>query len=182
MSSNDETLEFTSLYKGCYQFITRLNDLTEEDIFSCSVSRRKELLKSVMFADLTKYWKNLNEARVTHEVHGNWRALKLHASMVTRYSHTVYHNAALGRGPFRAIVHRDAVDGQLRKCRDECGVDETIDHVLLECRCVTVRRNCLRGSLRECGKELSVATALGEERVADDCEKLFATFLEVFKP
>ena len=38
VSSNDEILEFTSLYKGCYQFITRLNELTEEDIFSCSES------------------------------------------------------------------------------------------------------------------------------------------------
>ena len=45
---------------------------------------------------------------------------------------------------------------------------------------MAVRRNCLRGNLRECGKELSVATALAEEKVAGDCEKLFARFLEVY--
>ena len=124
----------------------------------------------------------LQEARVTHEVHGEWRPLKFHTSMISRYSHTIYHNAALGRGPFRAIVHRDACDGQLRKCRHRCGVDETIDHVLAECCYVAGQRRCLRESLRDCGRHLSVAAALGETKVAEDCEKLLASFFGVFKP
>ena len=52
VSSNDEMLERTSMFKGCYHFITRLNDLVEEDIFSASAPRRRELLKSAMF----EYW------------------------------------------------------------------------------------------------------------------------------
>ena len=182
VSSDDEILMLTSMYKGCYRFVTRLNELIEEDIFSCSVSRRIEILRSAMFEDLTSHWKNLDEARVTHEVHERWQALNFHGSMVTRYSHTVYHNAALGRGPFGAIIHRDADDDQLRKCRHGCGVDETMEHALLECRFVDAQRCCLHESLKSSGKRLTIANALGEENVAEDCEKLFASFLDVFKP
>ena len=119
---------------------------------------------------------------MTHGVHSEWRDSNFHASMVTRYSHTVYHNAALGRGPFGAIVHRNALDDRLRKCRHGCGVDETLEHVLLESSFVDADRNCLCGSLQDCGKDLSVASALGEKKVSEDCEKLLASFLKVFNP
>ena len=48
LSESNEMLEYTSMYKGCHRFITRLNKLIEDDIFSCKVSRRKELLRSAI--------------------------------------------------------------------------------------------------------------------------------------
>ena len=130
--------------------------------------------------DLTSYWKKL-EARVTHMVHSEWQALSFHASMFSRYSHTVYHNAALGRGPFRAIVHRDAEDDNLRKCRYGCCADETLEHILLECSFVEDQRRCLKKSLVACHEELTISAALGEMKVSEDCEKLFASFFRIFE-
>ena len=61
-------------------------------------------------------------------------------------------------------------------------MEETLEHVLLECSSVDGQRKCLCQSLQACGERLTVASALGEDRVSEDCEKLFASFLEVFKP
>ena len=70
---------------------------------------------------------------------------------------------------------------RLRKCRHGCGVDETLNHVLLECSYMDGRRTCLCESLHACDSELSVASALGEMKASEDCEKLLASFLDVFK-
>ena len=119
---------------------------------------------------------------MTHAVHEEWQPSTFHASMLSRYSHTVYHNAALGRGPFRAVIHREAENAELRKCRHGCCMDETLEHVMLECSFVDGQRQCLKDALRACDKGFSIALALGEKRVSEDCEKLFASFFGVFSP
>ena len=56
--------------------------------------------------------------------------------MLSRYVHCVYHNLALGLGPLRAIMFRDANDADLRQCRHGCEAEETLEHVLCDCRYV----------------------------------------------
>ena len=55
LCSDDELLEFTSMYKGCLNFVTRMNEFVDEDIFACSPKKRRDLLSRAIFHELTKY-------------------------------------------------------------------------------------------------------------------------------
>ena len=100
-------------------------------------------MSRAIFHELTKYWEQLDEARVTHMAHPTWERRLFYSSMVSRYSHTVFHNLALGRGPLRAIIFRDAGVDALRLCRHGCVVDETLEHVCLQCPHVAGRRRAI---------------------------------------
>ena len=56
-----------------------------------------------------------------------------------------------------------------------------MEHVILECRFVDAKRFGLKESLLACGKEFSIASALGEMKVTEHCEKLLASFFGIFK-
>ena len=56
-----------------------------------------------------------------------------------------------------------------------------MEHVILECRFVDAKRFGLKESLLTCGKEFSIASALGEMKVTEHCEKLLASFFGIFK-
>ena len=99
--------------------------------------------------------------------------------MCRRYTHCVYHNLALGRGPLKAIVHRDADDASLRCCRHGCGVEETLEHILCHCSFVAGQREGLKCVLAKDGLSFSVQTALSTFGASGACEKLIAKFLMI---
>ena len=119
----------------------------------------------------------MNEARITHLVHDVWEARAFPCEFLSRYAHCVYHNLALGRGPLRAIVFRDANDADLRQCRHGCAAEETLEHVLCDCRYVEDQRCCLELELRDLGLAFSLKTAFAVQEVSLACEKLIAKFL-----
>ena len=47
--------ESTCLYRRGFDFIDRLNEYVEENIWSCGVRHRAALVRSVMFRDLNTY-------------------------------------------------------------------------------------------------------------------------------
>ena len=123
MCTNNEAYEFSCFYRGCNEFIKRLNTFADVDIFSCPRGQRRKNLSNAIFCDLSLFWSNFQAARVTRSIHENWCRRTLHSSFVTRYAHTVYHNLALGRGPIRAITQRDMIN-DLNTYRYGCGCVE----------------------------------------------------------
>ena len=89
------------MYKGCFDFLTRMNARVEKNIFDCPLGSRKKLLSDAIFSELSEYWNGLDTARTTHEVHPFWERRSLFSVMHSRYSHAIYHNLALGLGPLR---------------------------------------------------------------------------------
>ena len=163
LCNNDEELGFTSMYKGCKSFLERLNEFSDENIFTCPPSRRRKVLSDAIFRELTIYWRQLDEAKLTRSIHDQWSAGAMPSAMFTRYTHCVYHNLALGRGPLRAVIFRDHDDSHLRCCRHGCDAEETAEHVLLHCPFVRGRRMDLAGQLQDMKKDLQLPALLATE-------------------
>merc|ERR1711884_712996 len=89
--NDEESFEFSSMYKGCHEFLSRMNGFIEEDVFTCAPAKRKELLSKEIFLELTQYWNRLEAARITHTIHDAWQPLCFHGAMFRRYTHCVYH-------------------------------------------------------------------------------------------
>ena len=100
-------------------------------------------MRLAMFRDLNAYWERLQEARVTHLVHPVWTERKLSADMKMRYTHTVLHNLALGRGPLRAVVNRGGNCG----CRHGCDESECLEHFIFRCDKVRNERQLVKSVL-----------------------------------
>ena len=175
LSADDKLMEHTSFFKNCKQFILRLNGLIDENLFTCKASARAELLKKAMFQDLTNFWSEIPQARLLHKIHPTWSGGRLHSSMYRRYTHTVYHNLALGRGPIRAVIHRNSFDAECRQCRHGCREEETVEHVILRCQHV----DCIRRKIEaDIGiRPLTIEIALSRIDLTNSVEHLIAAFL-----
>ena len=53
MCTDNEAYEFSCFYRGCNEFIKRLNTFADVDIFSCPRGQRKKNLSNAIFSDLT---------------------------------------------------------------------------------------------------------------------------------
>ena len=176
MCTDTEAYEFSCFYRGCDEFIKRLNTFSDIDILSCPRGLRKKILSNAIFCDLSIFWSNFQSARVTRRIHENWHTRSVHSSFVTRYSLTVYHNLALGRGPLRAITRRDK-PYNLKCCRHGCGCLEDLHHLLLVCKFVRNQRKAAEKVLKAKRLKLSIKNMLSVEEVREIIENLILTFL-----
>ena len=94
-------------YQQCGNYVKQLSNIGKGgNLLDVGLRQRKEKVKLAMFMELNEYWKGSIEARLTREIHPRWEERKLSAIMGRRYTHTVMHRMALGRGPLRAVIHR----------------------------------------------------------------------------
>ena len=126
--------------------------------------------------ELTSNWQSSPTARFTFSSHPLWTYRKLPSNMHSRCTHSWYHSAALGRGPFRDRMRK------MRKraddlCRYGCGATENTAHVLLCCPAVDKSRKRLRKVCSARGLQFDLRTLLTSERLYIGVEKLFAAFL-----
>ena len=143
MRSNDAMFSLTCFYKHCHNYVEQLSKLGEVNLFDCEMKSLKTELRKAMFFELNEYWNSLNEARVTKEIHPVWKERRLPSFMRKRYTHTVMHRLALGRGPLRKVIHRKHHE-KLQKCRYGCDAKEDIYHVVLKCKKTEGLRNILK--------------------------------------
>ena len=131
-----------------------------------------------MYNDLSNFWIEFKEARVLHEIQPTWEGGRLHDCMYRRYTHTVYHNLALGRGPIRAVIHRNNFEPNSRLCRHGCLAEETLEHVLLHCTYVAKQRSRLKSEMGR-DKDFTIQILLAEMKWAERVEHLIAAFLKL---
>ena len=97
--------------------------------------------------------------------------------MLTRYSHTVWHNLALGRGPLRAVTLRDK-DASFQMCRHGCGQIEDNKHVLLHCTRTAELRIEAAAILTNYRLQLSVKNLLTHDATRELAEKMILVFID----
>ena len=129
-----------------------------------------------MFLELDRYWQELSEARITRSIHEKWEERRLPSFMRDRYTHTVMHRVALGRGPLRAVIHRRH-DEKLQYCRYGCDAKEDAMHVVMHCTATkrnreTIQHRCFRMKL-----DFTMKTIFREIQLQDDLEDLLSVFL-----
>ena len=114
-ANNDDFIK-TCFYQHCHNYVEQLSKVGGVNLLECGLSERKREVKRAMFLELNEYWQSLSEARVTRSIHPKWKERRLPSFMAKRYTHTVMHRLALGRGPLRAVIHRRH-DASLQRCR-----------------------------------------------------------------
>ena len=168
----------TCFYQHCGNYIKKLSNVGGVNLLDVGLRQRKQEVKRAMFLELNEYWEGLSEARVTREIHPRWVERKLPAIMKKRYTHTVMHRMALGRGPLRAVIHRRG-EAELQKCRYGCDAKEDAFHVVMNCAKTQGRREIIK---RICTKKklvFNMKTVFCELHLQDEVESLIATFLNV---
>ena len=140
--------------------------------------QRKQEVKRAMFLELNAYWEGLSEARVTREIHPRWEERKLPAIMGRRYTHTVMHRMALGRGPLRAVIHRRG-EAELQRCRYGCQAKEDTYHVVMECTKTKGKREIIKNICLKEKLKFNLKTIFCKWKLQDELEALIGTFLNV---
>ena len=140
--------------------------------------QRKQEVKRAMFLELNAYWEGLSEARVTREIHPRWEERKLPAIMGRRYTHTVMHRMALGRGPLRAVIHRRG-KAELQRCRYGCDAKEDTFHVVMGYKKTKDKREIIKNICLKEKLEFNLKTIFCELKLQDELEGLIGTFLNV---
>ena len=130
-----------------------------------------------MFLELNEYWQELSEARVTKSIHPVWKQRRLSSFMNTRYTHTMLHRLALGRGPLRGIVHRRH-DETLQKCRYGCDEIENAEHVVMYCKRTKGKREIIKKRCAEMKIEFTMKSLFCEIKLQHDMEILLNKFIK----
>ena len=170
--------ELTCFYKHCHNYITQIATYVDVDLFSLPASQRKDKVREAMFKELNVYWLLLGEAQVTRRIHPSWERYRLSSFMHTRYSHTLMHNLALGRGPLRRTVHRHN-DLSLQKCRYGCDQIEDLEHVVFNCKRLNESRTYLKKRCQEEDMKYEMRTLFCEAAVQIETEKMLLEFFTV---
>ena len=140
------------------------------------MSDRKREVKRAMFLELNDYWQGLSEARITRSIHPIWEERRLPSFMAKRYTHTVMHRLALGRGPLRAVVHRRR-DEKLQMCRFGCDKKENAFHMIMGCHKTKAKRELIKKQCQKMKEEFNVKTLFTNIAIQDDLENLIGEFL-----
>jgi hypothetical protein len=178
VSQTPGLIDRTSFYRGCKGLLARLNSRVEDDIAASSPSKRSALIEEAIFAELSDYWGALNIARVTHLVHPTWQKREV-IGCENRHVTTIYHNLSLGKGPLRALLHRENDADEARKCRWGCGAEENLEHFLRNCRHIDEQRARLKCKLREEGIELNEENAFSREDTSIAMFSMIKSFFKV---
>ena len=109
-------------------------------------------------------------------VNPTWTERKLSLEMKLRYTHTVMHNLALGRGPLRVIVSRS---GDCL-CRHGCGVSESLEHFVFGCIKVREGRQRVRSILSDEGLDFTLEHVFNCKKARNGLETMIGLFFEVF--
>ena len=112
---------------------------------------------------------------MTREIHPRWEERKLPAIMGQRYTHTVMHRMALGRGPLRAVIHR-RVEAELQRCRYGCEAKEDTHHVVMECTKTKGKREIIKNICLKEKLGFNLKTIFCELKLQDELEALIGTF------
>ena len=129
-----------------------------------------------MFLELDHYWQGLSEARITKSIHEKWEERRLPSFMRNRYTHTVMHRLALGRGPLRAVIHRRH-DENLKYCRYGCDAKEDAEHVVMNCERTKRKRNLIKHKCSKMKIDFTMKSIFTEMKLQDDLEDLIGVFL-----
>ena len=96
--------------------------------------------------------------------------------MRNRYTHTVMHRLALGRGLLRAVIHRRH-DEKLKYCRYGCDAKEDAVHVVMHCTRTKRKRDLIQHKCSKMRKDFTMKTIFSEMKLQDDLEDLISVFL-----
>ena len=177
-SGTDSTFSMTCFYQHCGNYVKQLSNVGGVNLLDVGLRQRKEEVKRAIFMELDEYWKGLSEARLTREIHPRWEERKLPAIMGRRYTHTVMHRMALGRGPLRAVIHRRR-EAKLQRCRYGCEAKEDAFHVVMSCKKTKGRRQVIKKICLKMKLEFSMKTVFNELQLQDEVESLIGVFLNV---
>ena len=113
------------------------------DYFALTVPQLKKALRASIFSDLNSNWSKSMWAPITHRIHPEWGPRTLPTAMHCRFSHVLYHCAAVNRAPLRRWLYKIG-RAKSELCRYGCAAIEDIDHVFNDCPHVRDERNKLR--------------------------------------
>ena len=147
-----------------------------DDYFSLTVPQLKNALRASAFSDLNSHWSRSTWAPITHRIHPKWDTRKLPTAMHCRYSHVLYHCAAVNRLPVRRWLYKiGRANSEL--CRYGCGVAEDVDHVLHDCPHVTIQRSNLLKLCNMNNLQFSIDNILTHPCLQISTEKLLLAFI-----
>ena len=166
---NNDTLKHSCFYRLCHAYIEKLSGSGGVNLFDCEPSQRKHAVRSAMFLELNEYWQGLSESRTLRQIHPEWEEQRLSSVMLTRYTHCLMHNLALGRGPLRCVIHRKKPELQL--CRHGCGEKEDLHHVLFKCKKLNYFRKGWRKQCEIIEKDMNTKTLMRATELREEVER-----------
>jgi hypothetical protein len=115
-------------------------------------------LRTAMCAELTDKWRLHDGATITRSIHPEWSLAVLPRSTFPRSVEVWYYRAGFSANPSRSFA-RKYIPTMKTTCRG-CGyMNETMEHIILNCPCANVQREALRCRMQPL--ELSMRNILG---------------------
>ena len=91
------------------------------------------ILRKAMFSDLTRVWLSNDKGKIAHRLHQKWQIRDLNLNGNSRLGSSLLHGAACD---YSILQEFQFSIGKCKSnlCRCGCGVNESLEHVLLVCK------------------------------------------------
>ena len=180
LSNTNGSWNRTRFFAPAMNTLSLLNPVSAEgstiDYFGLPVPQLKKVLRASIFSDLNSHWSKSKWAPITHRIHPKWEPRILPTAMHSRFSHVLYHCAALNRAPLRRWLYKIG-RAKSELCRYGCEAVEDIDHVINDCPHVCDERCYIRKLCDNKTQCFSVINILTDPCLQFATEKLLLAFL-----
>ena len=158
-------------------FLSHLESVSGLDLSSKAVARNAEPIREALFLDLTRCWKVYPGSACARELHPVWGKTAISLEMMSRYGASLLHGAVCGYSMLRG--HLFSI-GQCptELCRYGCNVQESLEHVLLECQRCDVLRDEVSSACRRNGLAFTVRILMCHPSMHLLTEKFFVLFVD----
>ena len=150
---------------------------SEHDLFSEDILRCDRVLRDALYADLDRCWSVSSGAVRTHALLPEWMRREDHLRSHSRFGSSLLNGVLCGSSELRVDLSK-ACRVSSCLCRRGCGVQETVEHVLLDCGFYSELRERLMLRCRELGFEFCIRTLLVEPQVYPLTEEILQALVQ----
>ena len=168
---DDERWSKSPFFRPAEVMLTRLNSLSEVDLFKLEPHRAKYWIRKAMCIELNEMWHSNGHSLFSKRIYPNWVHQPLSSLMLTKISTTWYHQIACGRGYLKS-KRAEYYSHISPQCRFGCHSDETPTHIFLHCPVLVQEQHNIKNVCKHYRLPYTISTIFTEDVLKLKVEQL----------
>ena len=131
---DDEIWYKSCFYNHAFRMLSYLSSVSGVNFWALNNNKKaSRLIRDALFLVASNYWVNFEGNCVTKAIHPDWKSCKFNRVCHSRFTSSIYHSCAVGRGKFNGFLHKISASPS-PFCRLGCtNIDEDLQHVFFDC-------------------------------------------------
>jgi len=175
---DDEIWYKSCFYNHAFRKLSYLSSISGVNFWVLNNSKKSsKLIRDALFSEANIYWGSFPGNCVTKAIHPEWKFLRFNRVCHSRFTSSVYHSCAVGRGKFNGFLHKISASPS-PFCRLGCGQNsvEDLQHVFFDCLKNKEKIDKLKEKFKEKKIDYNVQNLFSENKMQIDVERFLYEF------